>query len=50
MNIVLIFLTIVGSTMISYARARAGALHVDCEMGLLPRSERVVLIALGAAA
>ena len=46
-NVVLIFLTIVGSTMISYARARAGALHVDCEVGLLPRSERVVLIALG---
>ena len=49
-NVFLIFLTIVGSTMISYARARAGALHVDCEVGLLPRSERVVLIALAPAA
>jgi CDP-diacylglycerol--glycerol-3-phosphate 3-phosphatidyltransferase len=46
LNVFLIFATIVGSTMISYARARAGALHVDCEVGLLPRSERVVLIAL----
>jgi CDP-diacylglycerol--glycerol-3-phosphate 3-phosphatidyltransferase len=45
-NIVLIFFTMVGSTMISYARARAGALKVDCEVGLLPRTERVVLIAL----
>ncbi len=46
-NIVLIFFTMVGSTMISYARARAGALKIDCEIGLLPRTERVVLIALG---
>ena len=46
-NIVLIFFTIVGSQMISYARARAGSLKVDCEVGLFPRSERIVLIALG---
>ena len=30
--------------MISYTRARAEALGLDCRVGLMPRAERVVLI------
>jgi CDP-diacylglycerol--glycerol-3-phosphate 3-phosphatidyltransferase len=32
------------SLMISYTRARAEALGLDCRVGLVPRAERVVLI------
>jgi CDP-diacylglycerol---glycerol-3-phosphate 3-phosphatidyltransferase len=37
-----------GSLMVSYTRARAEALGLDCRVGIMPRAERVVLI--GAAA
>ena len=37
-----------GSVMISYTRARAEALGIDCTVGLMQRAERVILI--GAAA
>ncbi|MBW3553295.1 MAG: CDP-alcohol phosphatidyltransferase family protein, partial [Gemmatimonadetes bacterium] len=33
-----------GSLMVSYTRARAEALGLDCKVGLMPRAERVVLI------
>ena len=46
--IYLIMLAMAGSLMISYTRARAEALGIDCRVGLMPRAERVVLI--GAAA
>lgn len=38
---------LVGSLMISYARARAEGLGTDCKVGLLERSERVILLAFG---
>ena len=38
---------LVGSLLVSYARARAEGLGVDCEVGLLQRPERVVLLAAG---
>jgi CDP-diacylglycerol--glycerol-3-phosphate 3-phosphatidyltransferase len=34
--------------MISYTRARAEALGLDCKVGLMPRAERVVLIGTSA--
>jgi CDP-diacylglycerol--glycerol-3-phosphate 3-phosphatidyltransferase len=37
-------LAMAGSLMISYTRARAEALGLDCRVGLMPRAERVVLI------
>jgi CDP-diacylglycerol--glycerol-3-phosphate 3-phosphatidyltransferase len=40
----LIVLAMAGSLMISYTRARAEALGLDCRVGLMPRAERVVLI------
>jgi CDP-diacylglycerol--glycerol-3-phosphate 3-phosphatidyltransferase len=41
------FVVIVGSLMVSYARARAEGLGLDCEVGFAPRPERVVLLGLG---
>lgn len=41
------FLGLVGSFMVSYARARAEGLGVSGEVGWLPRPERIVLLALG---
>jgi CDP-diacylglycerol--glycerol-3-phosphate 3-phosphatidyltransferase len=46
--IYLVMLAMAGSLMISYTRARAEALGLDCKVGLMPRAERVVLV--GAAA
>ena len=42
--IYLIMLAMAGSQMISYTRARAEAMGLDCRVGLMPRAERVVLI------
>lgn len=46
-EVVLIYVILVGSMMISYARARAGALHIQNEVGIMARPERIVLLALG---
>lgn len=50
-DVVMIYVVIAamaGSLMISYTRARAEALGIDCSVGLMQRAERVILI--GAAA
>jgi CDP-diacylglycerol--glycerol-3-phosphate 3-phosphatidyltransferase len=46
-EIVLIYATIVGSLMVSYSRARAEGLGLDCKVGLLTRMERVVVLFVG---
>jgi CDP-diacylglycerol--glycerol-3-phosphate 3-phosphatidyltransferase len=46
-EIVLIYVTLVGSVMISYSRARAEALGIHNEVGLLARPERIVILAIG---
>ncbi|HEY0072081.1 MAG TPA: CDP-alcohol phosphatidyltransferase family protein [Chloroflexia bacterium] len=46
-NSVLIYAILFGSMMISYARARAGALKIRNEVGILARPERIVLLAVG---
>lgn len=38
---------LVGALVTSYARARAEGLGIDCNVGILERPERVVIIALG---
>ena len=43
----LILIGLTGSLLVSYARARAEGLNVDCEVGLLPRPQRVILLAAG---
>jgi CDP-diacylglycerol--glycerol-3-phosphate 3-phosphatidyltransferase len=42
-----IFLAMSGSIMVSYTRARAEGLGLDCKVGLMQRPERVVLLGLG---
>jgi phosphatidylglycerophosphate synthase len=43
----LVYAAAAGSVMVSYARARAEALGFDCEVGWLPRPERILLLAAG---
>lgn len=42
-----IFLALGGSLMVSYTRSRAEALGLDCDVGLMQRAERVVLLGGG---
>lgn len=44
---VLVYLSIVGSLLVSYTRSRAETLGVDCQTGLMTRFERFVLILIG---
>jgi CDP-diacylglycerol--glycerol-3-phosphate 3-phosphatidyltransferase len=46
-EIVLIYAVIVGSLMVSYARARAEGLGLECKVGLLTRFERMTVLAIG---
>ncbi len=46
-ELVLIYMTIVGSLMVSYARARAEGIGVELKRGLLTRFERVGLLVIG---
>jgi phosphatidylglycerophosphate synthase len=47
-GLILSLLSLVGSFLISYTRARAEGLGRECKSGLLERPERVVLISVGA--
>ena len=42
------FLALIGSMMVSYTRARAEGLGIDCKGGLMQRPERVITIGLSA--
>jgi len=42
-----IFVAAVGSLLVSYAKARAEGLGLECKTGLLARPERVVILAIG---
>jgi CDP-diacylglycerol---glycerol-3-phosphate 3-phosphatidyltransferase len=45
--ITLIFVSVVGSLMVSYTKARAEGLGIECKSGLLARPERVIILAIG---
>jgi len=45
--ILLVCVALVGSLLVSYIRARAEALGLECQVGLFTRPERVVVLALG---
>jgi CDP-diacylglycerol---glycerol-3-phosphate 3-phosphatidyltransferase len=45
--IILIYISIVGSLMVSYTKARAEGLGIECKTGLLARPERIVILAAG---
>ena len=47
---VITFASLVGSLMVSYVRARAEGLGIECKVGLMQRPERVVVTCLGAIA
>ena len=43
---VLVYVALSGSLLVSYVRARAGGLRVDCQVGVFTRSERVVALGI----
>ena len=46
-GILVVGLALIGSLMVSYIRARAEAMGLQCQVGLFTRAERVVVLALG---
>ena len=46
-GVALSFVVMIGSIMISYARARAEGLDLDCEVGWLQRPERILILGIG---
>jgi CDP-diacylglycerol--glycerol-3-phosphate 3-phosphatidyltransferase len=46
-NLLAAFIVCILSLMVSYTRARAEGLGINCEVGLLPRPGRVILLAIG---
>lgn len=45
---IITFVALIGSIMVSYVRARAEGLDIECKVGLMQRPERVVVTALSA--
>lgn len=45
---IIAFVALIGSLMVSYVRARAEGLGIECKVGVMQRPERVVLTSLGA--
>ncbi|MCS7220514.1 MAG: CDP-alcohol phosphatidyltransferase family protein [Anaerolineae bacterium] len=46
-EVILIYVAIVGSLLVSYTRARAEGIHVPCQVGLFTRAERWITLVLG---
>ncbi len=46
-SIICVYLTLLGSLLVSYTRARAEAHGLECQVGLFTRPERVVVLTLG---
>ena len=46
-ELVLIMFILVGSLMVSYTKARAEALQVECKAGWLQRPERIIILVIG---
>lgn len=47
LGIVLVGLTLVGSYLVSYIRARAEGMGLECKVGIFTRAERVVMLTVG---
>jgi CDP-diacylglycerol--glycerol-3-phosphate 3-phosphatidyltransferase len=43
----LVYIAFVFSVLVSYTRARAEGLDVDCTVGIMTRPERVIVLAVG---
>ena len=46
-EILLIFAVLIGSFLVSYIRARAEGIGLECRIGLFTRAERVIVLAVG---
>ncbi len=46
-SILLVGLALLSSPLVSYIRARAEALRIECQVGIFTRTERVIVLALG---
>ena len=46
-GVVLVFAAMIGSILVSYVRAKAEGLQIECKVGLMQRPERIILLALG---
>ena len=46
-EVLLIYIAIVGSILVSYTRARAEGLGLKCKVGIFTRAPRVIVLALG---
>jgi CDP-diacylglycerol--glycerol-3-phosphate 3-phosphatidyltransferase len=46
-EVALVSVTLIGSQLVSYVRARAEGLGLQCEVGIFTRAERVVVLTLG---
>jgi len=44
---VLVYVALIGSMLVSYIRARAEAVGIECSVGLFTRAERVFVLVLG---
>ena len=47
LEVILVSVALLGSLLVSYIRARAEAVGVECEVGLFTRPERVIVMAVG---
>jgi len=47
LEIVLVFIVLIGSFLVSYIRARAEGLGWQCQVGLFARAERIIVLAIG---
>jgi CDP-diacylglycerol--glycerol-3-phosphate 3-phosphatidyltransferase len=45
--VMLVIFALAGSLMVSYARARAEGLGIDCKEGFFQRTERIVVLIVG---
>ncbi|MEA3334473.1 MAG: CDP-alcohol phosphatidyltransferase family protein [Chloroflexota bacterium] len=46
-GILLIYVSIVGSLLVSYTRAKAESLDIECKVGILTRAERIIVLVIG---
>ncbi len=46
-GVILVYLALVGSIMVSYLRARSEGLGIECRVGIMTRPERVAALAVG---
>jgi CDP-diacylglycerol--glycerol-3-phosphate 3-phosphatidyltransferase len=46
-NVLLLTATLIGSLLVSYARARAEAVNIECKEGFFQRTERIVVLIIG---